>query len=189
MSQIGLAEAFPHTRHYHNTLLHTKHKNLHVWLTFKANAQITIYYHETQVYKWLGAEYVKHEPFSLPSCAVKIINLKSRESNREKIVCKAFNHARVFLFRNKLSFDKVSSCCHFLSFLSNPKKKLLFSRWWKNLLVSIERKWRRKQKEEKTWIFNTFHKYLHDCDIRKADKNKIWVSWKILVFMQTLLFI
>ena len=43
MSQIGLAEAFPRFRHYDNTLLHTKHKNLHVWLTFKANAQITIY--------------------------------------------------------------------------------------------------------------------------------------------------
>lgn len=29
-----------------------------------------------------------------------------------------------------------------------------------------------REKGEKTWIFNVFHKYLHDCDIQKPTKTK-----------------
>lgn len=102
-------------------------------------------------------------------------------------------------FQHKLLFDKVSSCCHFFYLIrvdvSSPSKTESSKKKAKTKLVNFRferkksgskkakgdgRRWmntasgssERRSKKERSWIFNVFHKYLHDCDIQKPTKTK-----------------
>lgn len=88
------------------------------------------------------------------------------------------------LSKHKLLFDKVSSyvdiSLHSLK-LFRPKFSSLKELLEKAFFPQPEKKWKVSREgeqlaeveTERSWIFNVLHKYLHDCDIPKAEKQNM----------------